>query len=158
MLGWGGIPVIWSGDELGMPDDPDWADEPGHESDNRWAHRPRIDWELAADRGSPETAAGRIFSGLARAARIRSQLPQLHASVEAQILPLHGPGVLPVIRRHPVGSHVGLYNVSGDWRPYPADGLLGPAAHEVLAGAQLVPDPQGLLWIPPLTAWWIVSG
>lgn len=158
VLGWGGIPVIWSGDELGMPDDPDWADESGHESDNRWAHRPRIDWALAAHRHDRETVAGRIFSGLARAARIRAQLPALHASVEAQILPLHGPGVLPVVRRHPVGTHVGLYNVSADWRPYPAAGLLGPGAAEVLTGAQLVSDPQGLLWIPPLTGWWIVSG
>ena len=49
-MGWGGIPVIWSGDELGMPDDPDWASEPGHEADNRWSHRPRIDWSLAAAR------------------------------------------------------------------------------------------------------------
>ena len=31
VLGWGGIPVIWSGDELGQPNDPLWAGEPGHE-------------------------------------------------------------------------------------------------------------------------------
>ena len=43
ILGWGGLPVIWSGDELATPNDPDWAQEPGHESDNRWAHRPALD-------------------------------------------------------------------------------------------------------------------
>ena len=47
VLGWGGIPVIWSGDELGQPNDPRWAAEPGHEDDNRWAHRPRLDWARA---------------------------------------------------------------------------------------------------------------
>jgi amylosucrase len=156
VMGWGGIPVIWSGDELGMPDDPAWAAEPGHESDNRWSHRPRIDWSLASARSDRSSVPGRVFGELARVARIRAALPQLHASVEAEILPLHGPGVLPVIRRHPVGDHVGLYNVTGDWRPYPAAGIVRDGAREVLSEVALVPDEQGLLWIPPLSAWWIV--
>ena len=159
VLGWGGIPVIWSGDELGQLNDPDWAAEPGHETDNRWAHRPMLDWDAAGEAlRDPESVPGRIFHGIARAARVRAGLPHLHAGIEAEILPLHGPGILPVVRRHPIGTHVGLYNVSADWRPYPADeARWSPAAREVLGGAQLQPDPQGLLWIPPLTAWWIVD-
>ena len=39
VMGFGGVPVLWSGDELGLRNDPAWADEPGHEDDNRWAHR-----------------------------------------------------------------------------------------------------------------------
>src|SRR5215217_6056609 len=46
-LGWGGVPVLWSGDELALPNDPDWADEEGHGDDNRWAHRPRLPWPAA---------------------------------------------------------------------------------------------------------------
>ena len=73
------------------------------------------------------------------------------------ITPLHGSGILPVIRRHPMGTHVGLYNVTTHWRPYPAHEALGSGAREMLHDAQLVPDPQGLLWLPPLTGWWILS-
>ena len=156
VFGWGGIPVIWSGDELGEGNDPLWADEPGHAGDNRWAHRPRLDWSAAAQRHDPSTVPGRVFGGLAHAARIRAGISALHASVEAHLLPLHGSGVLPVVRRHPLGTHVGLYNVTADWRPYPASQVLGPGAREVLSDAQLIPDPQGLLWLPPLTGWWIV--
>ena len=47
IMGWGGIPVIWMGDEIAMVNDPDWAAEPGHANDNRWAHRPRMDWARA---------------------------------------------------------------------------------------------------------------
>ena len=36
-----------------MANDPDWADEPGHETDNRWAHRPRMDWARAEQRSDP---------------------------------------------------------------------------------------------------------
>ena len=77
-------------------------------------------------------------------------------AVEAKLLPLHGSGILPVIRRHPMGTHVGLYNVTENWRPYPAQEVLGAGAREALTDAQLIPDPQGLLWLPPLTGWWIL--
>ena len=40
MLGFGGLPVIWMGDELGLLNDADWAATPEHAEDNRWAHRP----------------------------------------------------------------------------------------------------------------------
>ena len=57
--GWGGVPVVWSGDELAQPNDPSWADEPGHEDDNRWAHRPRLDWMRAKARGDLRTIPAR---------------------------------------------------------------------------------------------------
>ena len=56
---WGGVPVIWSGDELGQPNDSEWAREVGHEEDNRWAHRPRLDLARAADR-LPGPSAARV--------------------------------------------------------------------------------------------------
>ena len=63
VAGWGGVPVVWSGDELGQPNDPDWAGEPGHEDDNRWAHRPRLDPERAA---RPPRPADRGRQGVLR--------------------------------------------------------------------------------------------
>ena len=57
VLGWGGVPVLWSGDELALPNDPGWADEPGHGDDNRWAHRPRLD--PAARRATARRRHGR---------------------------------------------------------------------------------------------------
>ena len=74
--GWGGVPVIWSGDELAQPNDPAWADEPGHEDDNRWAHRPRLDWMRAQARDNAGTIPGQVFGGwptsLASGPRCRS--------------------------------------------------------------------------------------
>ena len=70
--GWGGIPVVWSGDELAQPNDPGWADEPGHAADNRWASRPQLD---AGGRAPPRphhpSPAG-AFAGLAHLARARA--------------------------------------------------------------------------------------
>ena len=116
--GWGGIPVIWSGDELAQPNDPGWASEEGHEDDNRWAHRPRLDWTRAAARHDLRTVPGRVFSGLAHLARVRAGLPQLHASAVTTVLPDTDDGVLAVVRQHASGAFVGLYNVSDHRRPF----------------------------------------
>ena len=112
--------MIWSGDELAQPNDPGWASEEGHEEDNRWAHRPRLDWTRAAARHDLRTVPGRVFSGLAHLARVRAGLPQLHASAATTVLPDTDDGVLAVVRQHASGAFVGLYNVSGRRRPFHA--------------------------------------
>ncbi|HET6209504.1 MAG TPA: alpha-amylase family protein, partial [Jatrophihabitans sp.] len=119
VLGWGGIPVIWMGDELALTNDPDWAAEDGHGGDNRWTHRPRMDWAVAALRHDPASVPGRMFAGLRGLAGCRAGLPQLHASMPAEVLEPADPGVLPVLRSHPIGPLLGLYNVTSSWRPYP---------------------------------------
>ena len=126
--GWGGIPVIWSGDELAQPNDPGWASEEGHEEDNRWAHRPRLDWTRAAARHDLRTVPGRVFSGLAHLARVRAGLPQLHASAATTVLPDTDDGVLAVVRQHASGAFVGLYNVSGRRRPFPCTSCARPGS------------------------------
>jgi len=113
ILGWGGIPVIWSGDEIATLNDSDWQRVPQHADDNRWAHRPALDWDVVASLdGAPTSAAARVFDGLRSMIRIRSGLVHFHAAVRARPLPTSAPGVLGVTRRHPVGPLVGLYNMT----------------------------------------------
>ncbi|RIJ71004.1 alpha-amylase [Nakamurella silvestris] len=161
VFGWGGIPVVWMGDELGLPNDPAWAEEPGHASDNRWTHRPAMPWARAALREDPDTVEGWLFRAIADLAATRAGLPHLHASVPAQILPVHDNGVLPVLRRHPVGDLLGLYNVTGEWRPYPLsvlDGLgLGDPV-DAITGDTPNRGEDGNLWLPPYAAHWLVAG
>jgi amylosucrase len=159
-FGWGGIPVIWSGDELATLNDPDWATEPGHELDNRWAHRPRISWEMAARRHDPDRTAGRVFEGLVHLGRVRAGLPHLHAAIQSEVLEPSDPGVLPVLRRHPIGNLLQLYNVTAQWRPWPVRRLVEVSlaeAVDVLHGTRLEPDDLGDLWLPPYSCWWLVG-
>ena len=62
VMGWGGIPVVWMGDEVALTNDLNWPKDPGHESDNRWTHRPRMPWDVAAQRADSGTVAGRMFA------------------------------------------------------------------------------------------------
>jgi amylosucrase len=161
--GWGGIPVIWSGDELGTLNDPQWASEAGHEDDNRWAHRPRLDWEVAKDRDDLTTVTGKIFQGLVHLARVRGSLPQLHAGADSRVFGDHiDRGVLATLRRHASGPMLCLYNLTEDWRPFPGMefegiGFVNPVnalgdRHPVTIGG------DGYIWLAPFSAWWVVDG
>ena len=108
ILGWGGIPVLWMGDELALRNDRCWADEPGHEADNRWVHRGRMPWDVAGRRLVPGTIEQRVFDGLADRARVRASLPHLHASVATEPLDATDAGVFAVVRRHPIGPLLAL--------------------------------------------------
>ena len=159
VAGFGGIPVVWSGDELAMPNDPHWAEEEGHGEDNRWVHRPRLDWVRAASRHDPATPQGRVFEGIAHLARVRASLPQLHASVSSEVVELHDPGVLGLVRRHPVGTMVCLYNVTGDTRAWPSHrisslGVRDPV--DALSGTSPTWG-DGVVLLPPYGALWLVD-
>lgn len=160
VLGWGGIPVLWMGDELGLPNDDAWASEPGHAGDNRWAHRPRMPWDgAAAQRSNTDTVPGRLFQGLRHLISVRAGLPHLDAGVAAEVLEPSDPAVLPVLRRHPLGPFLGLYNVTGTWRPWPGHRLaelgLGTAV-DALTGTPATPGDDGLIWLPPFAALWLI--
>ena len=165
VYGWGGIPVLWSGDELAQPNDPNWDTEPGHEADSRWAGRPRLDKARLANRHDRSTVEGRVFTDLARMAQVRAGLPQLDAAVRTQVQDVDDPGVLVTYRDHPRGSFVGVYNVTPQWRSVAADqlarlGVMGatdvltdtvPFGSTTLDGAG-----DGRVPVPPYAAWWLV--
>ncbi|WP_436007632.1 alpha-amylase family protein [Knoellia sp. LjRoot47] len=157
VLGWGGIPVIWSGDELGQPNDPHWADEPGHEDDNRWAHRPRLERERHDARHDPTATSARVFEDLRELVRARASLPHLHGSIESRVGPVDDPGVLVTVREHPLGRFVALHNVTPTWRRWPghrAHELGVDASSDAITGAALrwdggdvVLEPYAVLWL-----------
>ncbi len=160
VAGWGGIPVVWSGDELGLPNDPLWDLEPGHEDDNRWAHRERLDWSVAARRADLATDAGKAFQGLRHLARVRAALPQLHASAPVRVIDDSDDGVLVVVRSHPSGPMVGVYNVTPTWRTVAVRhlreaGIAQPV--DALGGHPVYAGPDGMAALSPYAAWWVVD-
>ncbi len=160
IAGFGGVPVVWSGDELGIPNDLAWAEEPGHDGDNRWVHRPRMDWRIAARRAEPGTPEAQVFAGLAHLAATRAGLPHLHASVPSTVLDLWNPGLLALLREHPLGPMLCIYNVTELPRAVPGwllrqHGL--EAANEALSGEQVQLGEDDAAWLPPYAAWWLVD-
>jgi amylosucrase len=73
-----GLPMIYMGDELALRSDPAWAEDPAHSDDNRWMHRPAMDWAAAERRGRPGTTEGKAWAGLRRLVDARRSIRALH--------------------------------------------------------------------------------
>ncbi|HEX6248598.1 MAG TPA: alpha-amylase family protein [Nocardioidaceae bacterium] len=154
ILGFGGLPVIWMGDEIGLLNDPSWDAVPGHADDNRWVHRQRMPWPTPA-------SSQRLLDGVKALVQARASLPHLHASVASSVLPPRDPAVLLVVRRHPLGAMLGAYNVAPEPRHVPLSVLhelwLDPGrVVDHLTGAS--PDIRDeAVQLPPYGAVWLTE-
>jgi amylosucrase len=157
VYGFGGIPLLYMGDELALLNDSTYLDEPAHAEDNRWMHRPEMPWGKAARRLDPHTLEGRMHGVIKHLGDVRRSLPALHAAVESQPAFTSSPSVLAVLRRHAAGDLVQLYNVSGDWQRID-DGVLGSLRHTAVVdrlsgdsplreNGQIVLEPYSALWL-----------
>jgi amylosucrase len=97
----GGIPLIYMGDELALRNDPGWARDPAGRPDNRWMHRPVMDWAATARRGDPGSLEGRVFAAIRRLAGARRSLLALRSGGTTEILPTENRSVLAYRRAHP---------------------------------------------------------
>ncbi len=70
----GGIPVLFYGDEMGYTNDYSYLQDPGKAYDNRWMHRPVIDWKKNKKADKVGTVENRVFSATQRLIRIRKSL------------------------------------------------------------------------------------
>lgn len=77
ILSYGGLPIIYYGDELAMLNDYSFASDPAKSDDNRWVHRPVIDWEQAENRHTKNSAQQEVFSSLKRMIEVRKNSPEL---------------------------------------------------------------------------------
>ena len=112
---YGGIPLIWMGDEIGLGDDTSFLTDPDRAADNRWMHRPVMDWTAAARRDEPGSVEARLYDGLARLMTVRRGLPTLRAG--GTVTPIHHDNdhVLAFRRHHPrTGVLIGLANFHPD--------------------------------------------
>jgi amylosucrase len=160
---YGGIPLVYMGDELASLGDPDWAQVPAQAGDNRWVHRPHMDWAAAARRTDPATLEGRAFAGLQRLLRTRARLPVLGGGPGVRVTPMatDNPAILAWARFHPsAGAFLGCVNVSE--QPQSCDdGLLARAGvtggRDALGGDPLRHG-DGRIHLDGLSQAWFVHG
>jgi amylosucrase len=119
VLGFGGLPLIYMGDELGLRNYYDFVEEPDHADDNRWVHRPPMPWDLADRRHIEGTVEYRIWHRLRHVITVRSSLPSLDASVESEILDPVNLAVLVFLRRFSSQTMVGVYNMTTESQKLP---------------------------------------
>jgi len=73
ILSFGGIPLLYSGDALGVINDYSYRDDANKSNDNRWIHRPKINWERAELRNKQGTVEYSLFNALKKMIAIRKE-------------------------------------------------------------------------------------
>jgi len=75
IMSFGGIPLLYYGDEIGTTNDYRYVKDERKSGDSRWMHRPTFDWEKAELRHKPNTVESRIFQALKKMIAVRSEIP-----------------------------------------------------------------------------------
>lgn len=71
IISYTGIPLLYSGDEIGAPNYWDYRKNPDEAGDSRWLHRGPMDWERAGRRHDLGYAEGVIFTHIQKMIRTR---------------------------------------------------------------------------------------
>lgn len=93
-----GIPMIFYGDELGYQNDYSFENHPSMAEDNRWVHRPLLDWKKNDLRKSVGTPEHYIFSGFQKLIGIRKKLPCLTDKANIEILAVQSRQIIAFAR------------------------------------------------------------
>ena len=115
MLSKSGVPVIYSGDEVGQLNDYAYHDDPDKREDSRYLHRGAFQWGQAALREDPDTYQGKLFQGLRRLEMIRSEEPCFDAGADVWVEDSGDSRVLALCRRSGDRELVCLFNFSGQF-------------------------------------------
>lgn len=111
VFGFGGIPLLYMGDELGLLNDETYLADPQKAADNRWIHRPAMDWKLANSVGSNRRVADLVYEQIRNIIAARKELSALHASTATEVFTTDNPAVLIFRRRHASGNLIQVYNL-----------------------------------------------
>ena len=101
IMSFGGIPLLYYGDEIGTLNDCTFLEDESKANDNRWMHRPKIDWEKVALRHQHGTVEQRIFEGLKKLIAVRKSTTAFADYNNRQLLDTENPHLFVFTRNNP---------------------------------------------------------
>jgi amylosucrase len=87
----GGIPLLYMGDEIGLTNDYAFVDDPTHADDGRWMQRPIMDWAKVGAAATGKTPPARILAAVKHIMAVRKATPQLSSDLPTRIIDLWQP-------------------------------------------------------------------
>ena len=112
MLTQSGIPMLYSGDELGQVNDYSYKEDAEKVSDSRYLHRGAFLWELADKRKDLSTVQGKLFQMLNRLEQIRRQENVFSQEAEVYTYDVHNDSILGILREYKGERFIALFNFS----------------------------------------------
>ena len=110
LLAQSGIPVLYSGDEIGQLNDNSYHDNPLKAEDSRYIHRGNFDWEEAKKRKKTKSRQGRIFRAIRKLRKIREAHPVFDGKADCWVLETWNDHVLGIGRYYEGEKLLALFN------------------------------------------------
>jgi amylosucrase len=153
VFGFGGLPLLYMGDELGMVNDMSFLKNPSKAEDNRWIHRPEMDWSLAKSAEKGKGVEGQVDKAIRSLITARKLLASLHAATSTEVFTTNNPSVIIFRRRHASGNLVQVYNLSENIQRVSMHGIASGKLLEVISGEHLHIYEE--IEVPAYAAWWL---
>ena len=144
-----GIPVIYSGDEVGRLNDNDYVNDPDKAEDSRYIHRRAFPWKDAEKRKDGKTVEGRLFKTLRKMEKIRCAHEAFNADAEMKLIDTGSTEVLGISRSFGGEEIVALFNFGAEDRKVTFGGQLArpsgsggkaPAGRDLMTGRRVKTD------------------
>lgn len=107
-----GIPVLYSGDEIGQLNDYTYKNVPEKAMDSRYIHRGKFDWKSVEKIQKSGTVQERLFHGLDELEKIRAQELSFLAKADCYTLETHDRALLGIVREYKDEKIIGIFNFS----------------------------------------------
>ena len=165
ILAFGGIPLLYYGDELGSLNDYTFLQDAYKAGDNRWMHRPRIDWEHAERRHERGSVEQQIFDGLKKLIEVRKTIPAFADFNNRELIDTIDPHLFAFWRTHPLHANAAIL-VVGNFDATPCHlnlaelGNRGMFQHGQLTDLVSGESPalfKAQLVIPPYRFYWLTD-
>ena len=107
-----GIPILYSGDEIGQVNDYTYKNDPNKADDSRYIHRGAFRWDLEKNIYDPATVEGKMFNRLKELENIRKNEKAFVSYANTWTIETYDPGVLCIGRYYDGEKILGLFNFS----------------------------------------------
>ena len=116
MLTQSGIPMLYSGDEIGQLNDYSYKNDEDKKEDSRYIHRGKFQWELAEKKAENGTVQEQIFSGLSRLEQIRRSRSVFRSDASVYTYDVKDDAILCILRENEEERFIGIFNFSDEPR------------------------------------------
>lgn len=107
-----GIPVIYSGDEIGQENDYTYHENPKKQEDSRYLHRGSFPWKLAEQRKKKGSVQEKLFSAIGEMEQIRKRFSVFDSGADVRTIDTGSNAVLGLVRQTETEKLVALFNFS----------------------------------------------
>ena len=150
MLTLSGIPMLYSGDEIGQLNDYRYKEDPKKAADSRYVHRGAFHWKKAGRRKEKGTVENRIFRGLKRLLTLRGSQNVFLNAAAVSTRETYDPSVLCLVRELDGEKLIGLFNFSSQGKTawINEDGMYHDLiSEESLEAKGVLMPPYGIRWM-----------